>query len=168
MRIRPTLSRDLPLLPAVERSAARTFARLPELAWLATGDVLDQAAHQAFLEQEGSWVAVDDQDLPQGFICTQTLGREVHIHELSVHEHAQGKGLGRRLLSEVIDAARRRDLQAVTLTTFHHVPWNAPFYARHGFQVLEPSQLDERLRAILRDEQAHGLPGRCAMRLAIG
>lgn len=168
MRIRPALPRDLPLLPEVERSAAQAFTELPGLAWLASSDVLDHAAHQAFLARGDSWVAVDDDDRPIGFLCAQTAGSELHIHELSVHEHAQGKGLGRRLLREAIDAARSRGLQAVTLTTFADVPWNAPFYARLGFTTLTPAQLDERLRGILRDEQAHGLSGRCAMRLAIG
>ena len=28
-------------------------------------------------------------------------------------------------------------LPAVTLTTFRDVPWNAPFYARLGFRVIE-------------------------------
>ncbi|ANY87110.1 MULTISPECIES: GNAT family N-acetyltransferase [Pseudomonas] len=168
MPIRPALPRDLPLLPDVERSAAQAFTQLPGLSWLASGDVLDLTAHQAFLAQGDSWIAVDDGDRPIGFLCAQTAGSELHIHELSVHERAQGKGMGRRLLREAIDTARSRGLQAVTLTTFIDVPWNAPFYARLGFTILTPEQLDERLRGILRDERAHGLSGRCAMRLAIG
>jgi hypothetical protein len=54
-------------------------------------------------------------------------------------------------------------LRALTLTTFRHVAWNAPFYARYGFVEL-PADSDGRLKAILIRETAHGLPNRCAMR----
>lgn len=168
MRIRLTHYHDLAQLAAVERSAAQAFKRLPEQAWLAQAEVLDDATHQRCIAQQASWVAVDEQDLPIGFICAHTIASELHILELSVQEHAQGKGLGRRLLQTAVESARSRGLRAVTLTTFTDVPWNAPFYARQGFTLLTPAQLNERLRGILRDEQAHGLSGRCAMRLAIG
>ncbi|RUQ46321.1 GNAT family N-acetyltransferase, partial [Corynebacterium pseudodiphtheriticum] len=54
---------------------------------------------------------------------------------------------------------------AVTLTTFKHVPWNAPFYTRLGFKP----ETDPRLAQILADEYAHGFePGsRCAMSWSI-
>jgi hypothetical protein len=28
-----------------------------------------------------------------------------------------------------------------TLTTFEHVPWNAPYYRRRGFRVLDDGEL---------------------------
>ena len=54
----------------------------------------------------------------------------------------------------------------VTLTTFRDVAWNAPFYAAMGFEILPDSALSDRLRKILRDEGAHGIPieRRVAMR----
>jgi hypothetical protein len=69
-------------------------------------------------------------------------------------------------LEAVIEPARDLGLNALTLTTFRDVPWNAPFYARFGFETLAPGELDPRLEAILRAEIAHGIPGdrRCAMR----
>ena len=35
-------------------------------------------------------------------------------------------------------AARSRGLAAVALTTFAHVIWNGPFYARYGFVKMTP------------------------------
>ena len=168
MTIRPTLAQDLPLLPDLERSAAQAFRQYPALAWLADSDVMDEAEHARFQAEGGSWVAVNDQDQPLGFICALVVGDNLHIHELSVCQEAQGQGLGRQLLDQAIQAARAAGLHAVTLTTFAEVPWNGPFYARLGFKVLTAEHLDDRLAAILAEERAHGLEGRCAMRLPLG
>ncbi|MDF0732213.1 GNAT family N-acetyltransferase [Pseudomonas entomophila] len=165
MRIRPTLSIDIPLLPAVERSAAQAFLQRPELAWLADGEVLDETAHLAFLDHAGSWVAVDDDERPLGFLCAAPAGSALHIHELSVRQGAQGQGIGRALLDEALRCARQRGLRQLTLTTFAQVPWNAPFYERYGFENV--SERDTRLSELLRQEQAQGLNDRCAMRLLI-
>jgi GNAT superfamily N-acetyltransferase len=46
-------------------------------------------------------------------------------------EHA-GQGLGAALIEAVCSWAHTRGFDAVTLSTFRDVPWNAPFYTRHG------------------------------------
>ncbi|MDF9618018.1 GNAT family N-acetyltransferase [Pseudomonas entomophila] len=168
MTIRPTLAQELPLLPALERSAAQAFRQYPALAWLADSEVMDETEHARFQTAGSSWVAVDEHDQPLGFICAAVVGDTLHIHELSVCQEAQGQGLGRQLLDQAIQTARAAGLRAVTLTTFTEVPWNGPFYARLGFEVLTAGHLDERLTAILAEERAHGLEGRCAMRLPLG
>ena len=68
------------------------------------------------------------------------------------------------MLQQVADAARDAGARELTLTTFAKVPWNAPFYARFGFEVLDERLLSPRLREILANERAHGLTERCAMR----
>jgi len=68
----------------------------------------------------------------------------------------------------VVDAARCAGVRELTLTTFVDVPWNAPFYARFGFERLHERLLNDRLRGILASEHTHGLEGRCAMRLCVG
>ena len=40
----------------------------------------------------------------------------------------------------IIQQAASRKLLGITLTTFPDLPWNAPFYAKVGFQIL-PSSL---------------------------
>jgi hypothetical protein len=45
----------------------------------------------------------------------------------------------------------------VTLSTFRHVAWNAPFYARLGFRELAEEQLGPGLRRVRADEARRGL-----------
>ena len=75
--------------------------------------------------------------------------------------------LARRLLDAAATWAPTRGLKAITLTTFRHVAWNAPFYARYGFVELSATAIGERLRAMVRAEESRGLPNRCAMRLTL-
>lgn len=167
MHIRPALLDDIAQLIAIELSAAQAFLRLPELAWLARAEGLDEKAHKAFIADAGSWLAEDDQGQALGFVCLRLEGQALHIHELSVRLPSQGQGIGRQLLDQACAVARHRGAQEVTLTTFAQVAWNGPFYARHGFEVLDEQQLGARLQGILATERAHGLSGRCAMRLPL-
>ncbi|TGS57679.1 GNAT family N-acetyltransferase, partial [Mesorhizobium sp. M3A.F.Ca.ET.201.01.1.1] len=94
-------------------------------------------------------------------------GGALHIWELDVRLDRQGSGIGRALIERAIEDAKRRGLSTVTLTTFRDVAWNAPFYRKFGFRVLEGAEIDERLASLLGDEVEHGMPSdqRCAMRL---
>ncbi|WP_087502149.1 GNAT family N-acetyltransferase [Pseudomonas sp. SID14000] len=168
MHIRPTLEHDIQWLPDVERSAAQAFTAWPALAWLAQGDVMNRETHQAFVDAGGSWVAEAPDGRILGFACARFEDQALHLHEVSVRREAQGQGVGRRLLQRVADAARQAGARELTLTTFADVPWNAPFYARLGFEVVDEGLLSARLRGILASELAHGLTGRCAMRLCVG
>jgi N-acetylglutamate synthase-like GNAT family acetyltransferase len=167
MLIRPTLEHDVQSLPDIERSAAQAFVGWPALAWLAEGDVMDCAEHRAFVKAGGSWVAEDPAGRIVGFACARLVGQALHLHEISVRQESQGQGVVRRLLQQVENAARCAGVRELTLTTFVDVPWNAPFYARFGFEVIDQGLLGERLRGILASEHVHGLQGRCAMRLCL-
>ncbi|MDE4537520.1 GNAT family N-acetyltransferase [Pseudomonas sp. ITEM 17296] len=168
MHIRPTLTRDIPWLAEVERSAAQAFAQLPALAWLAQGEVLDSTAHQGFVDAGASWLAEGDAGQILGFVCARREHQALHIHEISVRREAQGQGIGRLLLNQLVDAAQAAGVRELTLTTFVDVPWNAPFYARYGFETIDEGLLCSRLGNILANERAHGFVGRCAMRMSIG
>ncbi|WP_313201037.1 GNAT family N-acetyltransferase [Pseudomonas sp.] len=167
MHIRPALPADIAQLIAAEQSAAQSFLRLPELAWLASAQGLDELAHKAFINDHGSLLAEDDQGQVLGFVCLSLEGQALHVHELSVRLQSQGQGIGRLLLDQACAVARHRGASALTLTTFAHVSWNGPFYARYGFEVLDEQHLGARLQGILATERAQGLSGRCAMRLAL-
>jgi predicted N-acetyltransferase YhbS len=89
------------------------------------------------------------------------------VWELAVQRERQGRGIGRTLMETSIAAARQGGFRVVTLTTFRDVPWNAPFYRRLGFQILEPDKMSQRLPGVVTEESLRGLPVeyRCVMRL---
>jgi GNAT superfamily N-acetyltransferase len=148
-------------LPRVELSAAQVFRAIAGLGWLADTATMTVERHQQLIALSTCWVVVDADDQPQGFLSAERQGDALHIHEVSVAQSIQGQGWGRQLLENAMAYAYANVLRAVTLTTFKHVPWNAPFYTRLGFKP----EVDLRLAGILADEYAHGFePGsRCAL-----
>lgn len=166
--IRLTRLDDVALLPAVERSAAQAFLATPGLEWIAEDQVCSEQTHRVFVDVGTSWVAVNETGAIIGFVIVELSRRTAHIVEIVVRQDMQGQGCGTALMTAVIDWARTRRLDTLTLTTFIDVPWNAPFYARLGFEIVERKS-DPRLDDILRREIARGLPAkrRCAMRLEL-
>ena len=160
-RIRLARAEDAVLLPGIERSAAQAFRMIGRLDWLADAEPISFDRHRQWIAPSTCWVVVDAHAQPQGFLSAERMGDDLHIHEVSVALPLQGQGWGRKLIETAMDHARAHHLRAVTLTTFEHVPWNAPFYRRLGFQTHQ----DQRLANILAQEYALGFePGsRCAM-----
>jgi GNAT superfamily N-acetyltransferase len=163
--IRLAVPEDAQLLPAIETSAAQAFRMIDELNWLAESPPMSIERHSQLIALSTCWVALDTENRPQGFLSAELHGSDLHIYELSVIQSMQGQGTGRRLIESAKDYARSSRLSFITLTTFTNVPWNAPFYARIGFQTKATADLDQRLAAILSEEYKHGFaPGsRCAM-----
>jgi GNAT superfamily N-acetyltransferase len=152
-------------LPELECSAGQRFRTVPHLAWLADGDDMPVDRHREYIEQGTEWVAVGETGELVGFLAAEVIRQDLHIWELAVRADLQSQGIGRRLIETASACARDRRLRSLTLTTFADVAWNAPWYSRLGFQM---SPEDERLTILTRIETERGLPGRCAMRKAVG
>jgi GNAT superfamily N-acetyltransferase len=86
-----------------------------------------------------------------GFACVDIVDGVAHLWQLSVVPSFGRQGIGRALVQAVCDWASSKGYAAVTLTTFRDVPWNAPFYSRLGFRVMD--ELPPGLQAI-RDHEA--------------
>ena len=147
--------KDLVRLAAIELAAARLLAGYaPEsiLSETTSLEVLEQAQREGHL-----WVALAA-DVPVGFAYVELIEPDVvHLEEIDVHPEHGRRGLGAKLVLEICRWAVANGYGAVTLTTFRDVPWNLPFYARLGFEVVAPEQLSAPLRAIVRDETRRGL-----------
>ncbi|EMN4128280.1 GNAT family N-acetyltransferase [Providencia vermicola] len=167
--IRQAVPSDANKLPEIERSAAQLFRDHHQYAWIAADDVQSEQDHLTHIQQNMEWVAVNDDDQPIGFINAEKLTDSLHINEVSVCQSWQGKGVGRKLILHVLNYALQQQFASVSLTTFRDVPWNAPYYQRLGFSLIETSELNSELKAILAQEVEAGFNAeeRCAMRMSL-
>jgi 4-diphosphocytidyl-2-C-methyl-D-erythritol kinase len=103
------------------------------------------------------WVATVDDEVV-GFVCVDTDGTPdaIGIAEIDVLPAHGGKGIGAALLEHACQWAREAGFRRVDLGTLADVPWNAPFYAKHGFQVVD-KHTPEFARALERDRE-NGFP----------
>jgi GNAT superfamily N-acetyltransferase len=167
MIIRPAQEADIEALQAIEISASKAFLTVEGLSSFANDSCMSAEQHLSAIRPGTSWLAESANGDPAGFLAARREETALHIYEISVHLDHQKQGIGAALINRAEKEARALGLQELTLTTYRHVPWNAPFYQKHGFQVLAPEETDRRLAAILSEELGHGLPfpeNRCAMR----
>jgi len=161
IRVRLGELSDLPQLEIIELETAPMFppsALPPELARPLPTAVLAAGVAASLL-----WVAENAPAEVVGFVVCERFASALHIAEMDVRPSFGRKGVGTRLLFQVCAAAKDFGLQFVTLTTFSHLPWNAPFYAKHGFSALENLEEFPHLEAALRHERERGLDNRIAM-----
>jgi GNAT superfamily N-acetyltransferase len=166
--IRSARADDLPHLAAIEESGAETFAAHGLGHLLADGSPPAPDGHWAAALEAGLvWIADEAGRGPIGFLAGELADDGLYIAEVDVAMDCQRQGHGRRLLTAAIDWARARGLAGLTLTTFRHIPWNAPFYARLGFRELNSAEAPPHLAKALAKEAARGFEDRCGMRLAL-
>jgi GNAT superfamily N-acetyltransferase len=72
------------------------------------------------------WVIAGE---PVAFLMGSQVDGCLHVEQLSVDMGSARRGLGRTLLEHAARRAAADGRPALTLTTFEHVPWNAPYYA---------------------------------------
>ena len=155
--IRAAHAGDLDRLPEIERQAARRFARLPAFAFVAAMEPTSRAAFDEACRDERLWVAADSGGHAVGFALAERLDGCAHLAEMDVLLEHGRQGLGQALVEAVCAWAPLQGLEAVTLTTFRAVPWNAPYYERLGFQEVPPEGLTPGLRALVEAEAERGL-----------
>lgn len=133
--IRAALPDDLPLLAAIEASAATLFAGTA-MVHVVDGPTTAAKALAAGMAAGSLWVAAEPE--PCGFLLAAPTAGWLHIQELSVARAAQRRGLGAALLETAMAAAPALGCTRLSLTTDRWLAWNAPFYARHGFAEISP------------------------------
>lgn len=155
-RIRPLRNDELALLPDIEQAAGVLFRGTSE-DWIVDDDGQSFDSYEAWQRTGHILVAVDGADVPVGFAALGPLDGQGYLHEIDVHPDHGQRGLGRRLVEAACDWAREQGFTQMQLSTFRHIPWNAPFYARLGFRELTDSELGPGLLAERRHEADAGL-----------
>jgi 4-diphosphocytidyl-2-C-methyl-D-erythritol kinase len=147
---------EVELLGMIERTAGELFAGTDVAADL-NGSIFDPDELAELIELGQVWVACFDDDLPVGFVIVLEYGDVLHIEELDVLPEFGRRGIGTALLEHVCSWAASNGFSAATLSTFREVRWNAPFYVKHGFRVLDPHELTPWMNTMRETEARSGL-----------
>lgn len=156
-RIRPALVEETGTLQEIELDAAQLYLNAPGHEFCPALGVRSEAEHARARREGAALVAVGADEQPVGFALVIPLDGTAHLLELAVARRSQRRGAGRALLSAVDAWATGRGFAEVTLTTFRDVPWNAPAYARFGYQAFEPPPERAGLRAVIAEERRSGV-----------
>ncbi|MFF1462842.1 GNAT family N-acetyltransferase [Streptomyces sp. NPDC058330] len=157
MRIRPVRRAELPLLQDIERAAGEPF-RAFGMSAIADDEPPPLGVLEEYARAGRCWVAAEGpDDRPVGYLLADRVDGAAHVEQVSVTPAAARRGVGRALIAHLADRAAAEGLDALTLTAFASVPWNAPYYERIGFRTLAADEVGEGLREIRAREAEHGL-----------
>lgn len=162
MTVRNCEPGELALLSAIEWSGGAMFAGIGIVFPPGPATIEGAIAHGADV-----LVAGEPGEAPTGFAAIITLDGHPHLEQISVRADQGRRGIGSLLLDETI----RRAGPGVTLITYQNVPWNGPWYARHGFTELPGASWGPELRAQWQaeiDAGIHALGARLVMRHETG
>lgn len=154
-KIRPARDEDLPLIAEIERAAGMLFAEagMPDIAEHAPTPLHVLREHL----EDNTLLIATDRDEVVGFASLIVFPDHAHLDQMAVHPAYGRRGHGTRLIEEACALARERAYTSITLTTFEHIAWNAPFYAQRGFRILAQAELTDELHALRAQEATYGL-----------
>ncbi len=144
-------------LCAIERAAVELFRQHPVWPSYASMSIPEQLLHEG-IEAGLVWVAVDATDArPLGFVWLERLDDDqVGICDFNVLPEHGRQGIGAALLEHACGWARSAGYRSVLLGTVADVPWNAPFYAKHGFVRVDKQ--DPEFAFALQRDRDNGFP----------
>ncbi|HLT92651.1 MAG TPA: GNAT family N-acetyltransferase [Woeseiaceae bacterium] len=160
--------RHLRDVPAIEQAAVTLFS--VEDVPLALRFRVTAPEPLAEAQRDGRlWVAENAAGKTVGFALAEIVDGEAYLTEVDVHPAHARQGIGTRLVQTVAGWAAGQGFAFLLLVTFRHLPWNAPFYRKLGFEAVPPGDMGPELRGIFDEEAQAGIdPGkRVAMRLAL-
>ena len=137
---------EISKLPSIEKSADFLF----EEAGIRN---LPAVASLEELRNANCIMVIDDP--PKGFIRIDEVDNNAHIEQLSVKRNCMGEGLGSKLLEAATEWAKVKGYSQITLITFKNIPWNGPFYEKHGFWEL--TNIPDDLKKLRDHEKKLGL-----------
>lgn len=113
------------------------------------------------------WVAMNDRQKVVGFALADVVDRQGYLTEVDVLPEFARRGIGTRLVQTVADWASASRFRSLSLVTFRHLPWNAPFYEKLGFRKLDSAEHGPELESLITEEGRLGIniANRVAMKL---
>jgi GNAT superfamily N-acetyltransferase len=158
VRLRLALPSEIDELVAIDDDAAALFVEAgldfsgPEIAAFGAAE---RARWLAAARQGRVELALDDEQRPLGFVALGFVDGQPYLDQLSVRRGFMRRGVGRALLARAV--AWSEALGDLWLTTYAHLPWNAPMYRRAGFVPVAEARCGSEMKALL-CEQRLALP----------
>ena len=149
--LRVAVDGELPQAIAIDNAAVQLYADAGLAIELADDHpfvIAEWQRWQRALEHAEMFFAWSENG-PLGFYALARAGDLAYLEQLSVRPEYGRRGLGASLLESACDFCRARGDAELWLTTYAHMPWNRPFYERHGFRVVPDAQCSEVLRELL-------------------
>lgn len=156
-RIRAAQIENLATLADIERAASKLFRDTP-YSFLVDSEPLPLDFVKQQFREGRVWVAVDERDAPVGYAVVQEVDENVYLQQIDVYLSHGRRGIGRELVETVCVWAKHHNYHRVLLSTFRAIEWNAPFYAKLGFRILDEAELTSGFQQIRRREAEAGLP----------
>jgi GNAT superfamily N-acetyltransferase len=170
--IRLALPSDMDVLNDVDDDASTLYAQYGLTIELGQDHVFARSEVARWLlatERGRAFLAVDPTGIGVGFAALDVVDGQPYLDQLAVRVAAMRQGIGGRLLARSADWAREAGGSAIWLTTYDHIPFNRPYYERHGYAVMPEEACGAGVLHHIRDQQRH-LPApahRVAMRRLI-
>ncbi|BFI96848.1 MAG: hypothetical protein RSP_23580 [Rhodanobacter sp.] len=144
-------------LCGIERAAQELFRHHPAGPSYAAAPMDAQSLADA-IDAGRVWVALDENGGAVGFVGVAIEGGEAGIAEIDVLPSHGRRGIGAALLEHACAWAAESGYPSMVLGTLSDVPWNAPFYARHGFEAIDPELYTPALAEHHAHDRASGFP----------
>jgi len=158
--VRLAIPGDVACLPEIQRLAGLRFKTYPGDLGIPEEMYENPSSIETFATAQGAgrlWVATTSGGELVGFALVTEIEGYAHLDEIDVLPLHHGHGTGSALLAVVCAWANDKRYPAVTLRTFKDVPWNAPFYQRRGFRIVDSSALSAAHRELEASERERGL-----------
>jgi ribosomal protein S18 acetylase RimI-like enzyme len=120
--VRPIRGNDLSTLLSLDSSAFEPLWRFDQGHFM---ELLVTSGHSTIAERSGE---------PVGYAITDVLGDTGFVVRVAVHPHAQGEGIGGRLLADALDHCRAAGAAFVRLNTQESNVASQHLYQRFGFR----------------------------------
>jgi len=149
---------DVPTAVAIDDAAFMLYRDV--------GIAVDFAAdHPLVLAEEAAWrrcaaggglfFAITQTGVPVGFAAVGAIDGAAHLEQIAVLPAHMRRGIGRLLMDRAAVIARDHGHEAILLTTYDHVPWNRPYYAALGFEVVPEADWGPGIAATIAHQRAY-------------
>lgn len=144
---------DLHTLVAIDDDASSLYqqARLAVMLEYDHPFVLAESKRWADAIDQGLvFMAIDQNNEPAGFAALGWVDGKPYLDQLSVHTKHMRQGVGALLLKRALQWSADNPLW---LTTYGSLPWNKPYYERHGFIEVKETECGPELREVLQKQR---------------